>query len=88
MIRKNLTFGILEALSGSRPFSPSTFGKVVLNHWTLLDPSVPPVTTALTVTLFPSLRSPTIFKLVTLGGAAQKKGKFIGKIDTNIQYAL
>lgn len=76
-----LTFAILEVLTASRKFSASNFGEVVLNHWTLLDPSVPPVTRALTVTLFPSLRSPMIFKLVTFGGASQHRDK-IGRKET------
>lgn len=64
-----LTFAILDVLTASRPLSSSNFEELVLNHWTLLDPSEPPVTEAVTVTLLPSLRSPIILRLATFGGA-------------------
>ena len=42
---------------------------LVLNHCTLLEPSVPPVTIPVTVILLFSLNSPIIFTFFTFGGA-------------------
>jgi hypothetical protein len=60
---------ILDVLNASRPFSPSKVEKLVLNHCTLLDPSVPPVTIPVAVTLLFSLISPIILRFITFGGA-------------------
>lgn len=60
---------ILDVLNASRPFSPFNIEELVLNHCTLLEPSVPPVTIPFTVILLFSLRSPTILTFVTFGGA-------------------
>lgn len=57
-------------LKASRPSSPDRVDELDLNHWTLLAPSVPPVTVPLTVILLPSLSSPSILVFVTFGGAA------------------
>jgi hypothetical protein len=47
----------------------SKVDEYVLYHWTLLDPSVPPVTIPVAVTFPFSRRSPIILTFVTFGGA-------------------
>lgn len=59
----------MDALNASRPFSLSNVEELVRNHWTLLEPSVPPETIPVTVTLLLSLISPIISTFVTFGGA-------------------